>query len=250
MTLVSGRPLLPSFGAARFSKPSWFARTIGAALLMTSAWAMPGWSQVVSASTYPFAFATGAALEDMSSGTTELVGPDSDSGVSPVVPIGFDFWFVGSRQTQFSANANGLMRLGPFVVATASTNNLTSATNTPQVAPYWDDLRTGTNGKVHYKVVGAAPNRRLVVEWLNMQVPRTIAGTPGGGTFQCFLYESTGRFEFVFGPGMNANAVQGGASIGLGSTSSQFARVTVASQTVAYGTANNANVDAIASGAR
>ena len=97
-------------------------------------------AQTISATTYPFVASSGAALEDMSSGTTQLVGPNLDSGVSSVTTIPFDFWFVGARYTQFSVNSNGLMRLGPTVVGTASTNNLATATNVPQVAPYWDDL--------------------------------------------------------------------------------------------------------------
>ena len=66
---------------------------------------------LISASSYPFTTATGVALEDMSSGTTQLVGPSVDDTASPVTNLGFDFWYDGVRATQFSVNANGLMRL-------------------------------------------------------------------------------------------------------------------------------------------
>src|SRR5262249_28591798 len=120
----------------------------------------------------------------------------------------------------------------------------------PEIAPYWDDLFVGTNGKVHYKVAGTAPSRRLVVEWQNMQVPRLGAGNAGAATFQCILYEGSGRIEFVYGSGMAPNSTNGGASIGFGSSASVFASVTASTPSVAYGAANNANTTTIASGTR
>ncbi|HKP11240.1 MAG TPA: fibronectin type III domain-containing protein, partial [Blastocatellia bacterium] len=206
---------------------------------------------VISGTTYAFTSASGVSLEDMSSGTTTIVAPNQDDAASPLFDIGFEFWFDGTRQTQFSTNANGLMRLGPAVVSTAFTNSLASATDTPQIAPYWDDLWLGTNGKVHYKVVGSAPSRKLVVEWQNMQVPRL--GTSlltGAATFQAWLYEGTGVIEFVYGSGLVTNSVNGGYSVGFGSSATQFASVTTSAGTVAYGTANNTQTNAITSGTK
>src|SRR6266542_5977598 len=79
------------------------------AALLLCAWAGPATSQTIDATTYPFTFGTGAALEDMSSGTTQLLGPDLDNAASAVAQIGFDFWFAGVRQTSFSVNSNGLL---------------------------------------------------------------------------------------------------------------------------------------------
>lgn len=205
-------------------------------------------SQTISATTYPFSSSTGASLEDMSSGTTQLVAADTDDGASAVTNIGFDYWFVGVRYTQFSVNANGLVRLGSTVVGTTWSNDLTTTTNVPQIAPYWDDLYTGTNGKVHFKVVGTAPNRKLVVEWQNMQIPRVGSGNVGSGTFQLWLSETTGIISFVYGNGVAANTTNSGASIGFGTSATVFASVTASASTCAYGTANNANTAAIASG--
>ena len=131
----------------------------------------------ITATTYPFTSASGVALEDMSSGTTQLVAANLDDSASSLTNIGFDFWYDGVRMSQFSANANGLCRLGSTVIDTAFTNALASTTDAPKIAPYWDDLFTGTNGKVHFKVVGTAPNRKLVVEWQNMQIPLVGSGS-------------------------------------------------------------------------
>ena len=207
-------------------------------------------AELVNAGTYAFTSSTGAALEDMSSGTTLLLAADADDAASAIAPIGFDFWFDGTRQTLFSANANGLMRLGVAAVSTAFTNDLASATNVPQIAPYWDDLWLGNSGKIHFKVVGSAPARKLVVEWTGEQIPRVAAATAGAGTFQAWLYESTGVIEIVYGSGIAANATNSGYSVGIGSAAASFASVTTSANTVSYAAANNTNTGAIASGVK
>src|SRR5262249_7937245 len=101
-----------------------------------------------------------------------------------------------------------------------------------------------------YRVVGTAPSRKLVVEWQNLQVPRVGAGFSGAATFQCWLYETTGKIEFIYGAGLATNTTQGGASIGFTSSAGAFASVTRVYPSVASGTANNSNVVAIADGTR
>ncbi|HKE57766.1 MAG TPA: Calx-beta domain-containing protein [Pyrinomonadaceae bacterium] len=205
---------------------------------------------LVTATSYPFAATTGIPLDDMSTGTTQLVAANQDDTASAVTNIGFDFWYDGVRTTQFSANANGLLRLGPTVISTGFTNSLATTTDAPKIGAYWDDLCTGANGKVHYKLMGVAPNRKLVVEWQNMQITRGsgCAGN-GNGTFQAWLLESTGLIEFVYGSIQAANAVDGGYSVGLQSgAASNFASVTTNGNTVSYAAANNAQTNSITLG--
>ncbi|MFL6210217.1 MAG: beta strand repeat-containing protein, partial [Pyrinomonadaceae bacterium] len=206
---------------------------------------------LVTATSYPFTSAAGVALEDMSSGTTQLVAANLDDTASGVTNLGFDFWYDGVRFTQFSVNANGLCRLGGTAVSTSFDNStaFNSTTNAPKIAPYYDDLWTGTNGKVHFKVVGSGPNRKLVVEWLNEQIPRVAAGNAGAGTFQMWLFETSGIIEFVYGNGIATNSANGGYSIGLQSgAATNFASVTSTTNTVSYTTANNTQTNAIAAG--
>ena len=207
-------------------------------------------SELVNAGTYVFTSASGVPLESMSSGTTLLIGADGDDHASAVTPIGFEFWYDGVRQTLFSVNANGLMRLGVVAISTGFTNGLASATDTPKIAPYSDDLWIGNNGKIHYKVVGSAPNRKLVVEWLNEQIPRPTAGaaTAGAGTFQAWLFESTGGVQFVYGSGMVVNAANAGYSVGLSTSATSFASMTTSTNTVSYVASNDAQTGAITSG--
>src|SRR6185503_12152656 len=255
--LETGRPAALGSAVRRLPYISFPDRLAGAlrsallaAVCLLVLWAPPALAQTISATTYPFSASTGAALEDLSSGATQLLGANQDDAASSVATIGFDFWFVGTRYTQFSANSNGLVRLGNTGVTINFVNDLASTTDLPKIAPYWDDLRIGTNGQVRYKVVGSAPSRKLVIEWQNMQVPRLGSSGAGAGTFQCWLSEGSGQVEFVYGPGLPANNAYAGYSVGIGSSASTFASVTAATASAAYGSANNGNAVALVNGAR
>lgn len=217
-------------------------------------------NDLITATSYVYSTSTGVALEDMSSGTTQLVGGGADDTASAVTNIGFDFVYDGVRHSQFSINVNGLMRLGSTAVGTTfnnSTDGLGTVTNAPKIAPYFEDLCTGSTGGVRYKVVGTAPNRKLVVEWFGMEVPRdgSCSILPQTGVFQLWLFESAGsttpgQIQFVYGGGMNpSTATDLGASVGLQSgVATNFASVTLSDDTVSYVAANNVNLTGVASG--
>jgi hypothetical protein len=210
-------------------------------------------AQVISSGTYPFTSDSGVALESMASGTTLLVTPGVDDTASIVTDIGFDFWFNGTRFTQFSANPNALVRLGPVAISGLAFDNtlFANTANAPKIAPYWEDLCTGTNGRVHSKVVGSAPSRKLVIEWLNMQVTRGAAcAGAGNGTLQLWLFETTGVIRFVYGAMQAGNPVDGGHTVGIQSgAATNFASVTtLPPASVSYTTANNTQLNAIAAG--
>ena len=84
--------------------------TIILGIILTGLLAINANAQTISSTTYLFSNLTGATLTDMTSGTTQLVGPNIDDGASAVTNIGFNFYFAGTLYTQFSANANGLVR--------------------------------------------------------------------------------------------------------------------------------------------
>lgn len=214
----------------------------------------PGTSELITSVTYPFTAGT-AALEDMSSGTTNLVGASADDTASALTNIGFDFWMDGVRHTQFSANANGLMKLGSPVVnngANGRTNNFATANDLPKIAAYWDDLCTSATGRVHFKVIGTPGSRKLIVEWQNMVTFGTSCATGLTlGTWQVWLTESSdptlpGTIQFVYGAIGANSATNGGYSNGIGSSATSFASITTAADTVSYAASANAQVNTIA----
>jgi hypothetical protein len=151
------------------------------------------------ASNYSFNTGTVASLTDMSAGTTTLVGANLDDTASAVQNIGFEFYFQGARFSQFSANSNGLIRLGAVAVQGGSPYKPLAQAGQSLITAFGSDQRTVvTTGKVHFKVIGSAPNRVLVVEWLNMQSNFNSGGT-ADLTYQVRLIETSGVIEFVYG---------------------------------------------------
>ncbi|HUS15317.1 MAG TPA: hypothetical protein VM536_09905, partial [Chloroflexia bacterium] len=198
---------------------------------------------------YTFASAAGVALEDLTTGGTQLIGAGADDTASAVTNIGFDFYYTGARYTQFSVNANGLMHLGSNAVTTSfnNTTDYTTATDNPgKIAPYYDDLHTGVGGKVQYKLIGAAPSRKLAVEWF-VTVPRAPAGN-ANARFQVWLFESTGMVSYVYGSGIGANA--GGYTVGVANAATNWASVTTSTATVSYSVHNSTQTTALTTGTR
>ena len=124
-----------------------------------------------------------------------LLAADMDDTASALAPIGFDFWFDGVRQTlvlRQRERADEARRRATSRPRFEQQHRSARPTN-PQIAPYWDDLWIGNNGRVHYKVVGTAPNRKLVVEWKNEQIPRVATATAGAGNFPGLALRIDGR---------------------------------------------------------
>ena len=171
-----------------------------------------------------------------------LIGSGQDGAVSAVTQIGFEFWFAGTKYTQFSVTEDGLMKLGGTVIVSEPVNSMASGTNLPKIAPYWDDLTTGTTGNVGYQLTGTAPNQILRVKWtVNNAFPKNIGAAPNS-MFQVELYEATGSIHFAFGPTMPP-IDNGGYSMGVGVSSTDFASITTPSS-CAYGIAKDNNTAA------
>lgn len=150
-------------------------------------------------SQYAFATGTDAVLDPMV-GSTNLVSASSDDGASTVQSIGFTFNFLGTDHTQYSANVNGLVRLGATAVTTAFTNSLISTTFNPKIMALWDDHHTGVvagGGKIHSVLIGSPGSQIRIIEWF-VTVPRNTSGN-ANTRFQCWLYEGTNVLEFRYG---------------------------------------------------
>lgn len=146
---------------------------------------------------YTFSTTTTGSLVDMSSGTTQLVGASQDDTPSGVTSIGFDFWFMGVRNGQFSASSNGAVRLGSTVIGGTAYGSTFPVASQSILAPFWGDLGTSSTGKVHYKVTGSAPNRVLVIEFLNMAFD--YSSLTVDATYQILISETTNNIEFRYG---------------------------------------------------
>jgi len=153
--------------------------------------------EVANTINYSFLGANNGTLTNMATGTTTLVAANLDDTASALTSIGFDFYFQGVRYTQFGVNDNGNIRLGAASQTSTPYQPLAQA-GIPIITAYGADQRTHLTGKVHFKVIGAAPNRTLVIEWLNSQANFNAGGT-ADLTYQVRLNETTGIIEFVYG---------------------------------------------------
>ncbi len=159
------------------------------------------------ADNYAFVTATNSTLIEMS-GSTTLFTAGASTQNSAVLPLGFDVWFMGVRFTTFSVAVNGAMQLGTNPIA--PTANHYNIPNAPRIVPFASgqvpdgNFVVSPTGKVHYKTIGTAPNRIIVVEWLNIGVG--INSKAADATFQLLLYETAprpmttqgGRIEFRY----------------------------------------------------
>jgi hypothetical protein len=185
---------------------------------------------------YTFAAGTGATLDPMT-GATQVISTGNDDTPTPTAAaIGFAFNYNGVNYTQYSVSPDGWISLGGATAVSQFTNAMASTTNIPKLAPYWDDMATGTTGNVQTLVTGTAPNRIFKVQWF-VTIPRATAG-PANSTFQAWLYEGSNKIEYRYGT-MGAGAMS--ASVGLAAGATNFVSATISAGTVSTAVANDGN---------
>jgi len=142
--------------------------------------------------------------------------------------LSFDFNFQGAKQSSIWINVNGFATFqNPDVfssIANDQANGLflySSSYPNNVIAPFWGDhyLRTpgeqatpSSNGQylgseISYLVLGSYPNRRLIIQWKNLNImDETLPSSVGN--FQAILYEGVddrfpnnfaGGVEFAYG---------------------------------------------------
>ena len=118
-----------------------------------------------------------------------------DNGTWTNLPIGFTFEFYGNNYTTFHLSTNGFMTFGsPLNIAGCCSGQVMPSNIAPNnlVALAWEDLDLTAAGRIDYFVEGAAPNRKLIVRYIN--VPR-VGGASGNVTGQIILHETTNAIE-------------------------------------------------------
>ncbi|MCX8015022.1 MAG: hypothetical protein N2748_03290, partial [candidate division WOR-3 bacterium] len=174
-------------------------------LLTTIATAQEITDYVFTATSGTFTLLTGATNPALSGGTL-------DDGWYNNIPIGFNFVFNNNTYTTVAATTNGCLFPGQTLTTSHLTNNLTSNTVRPIIAPLWDDLELSASTSFKYKTEGTAPNRVFTAEWY--QVYWNYNATTPVISFQVKLYEGTNKIEFIYQQEAGA-VVSGSASIGI-----------------------------------
>ncbi|MBU3659862.1 MAG: T9SS type A sorting domain-containing protein [Flavobacteriales bacterium] len=164
---------------------------------------------------YTFSSNTTGSLQDMTGATVLLTG-NNDDAASSVIPIGFDFYFMGTKYTHISANSNGQARLHTSATATAigSSNVSSFSSGNATFALFSGDNEL--NGGMSAIVLGSAPNRKFVLEWNQFYVFYT--NISNSGNMQLVLNESSGVVEYVYGNIINSSSSNQTRSIFISSS--------------------------------
>ena len=127
---------------------------------------------------------------DSFAGTTVVLSDDQLSGA---IPIGFNFYFYALPYTNAYISSNGFLAFNGSTYNGCCSGGVIPSNDTVNgiIAGWWEDLHPGLGGTIQYATLGSAPNRRLVVEFNNIQ-------HYGGGnpvSLQFKLYESSNIIE-------------------------------------------------------
>lgn len=134
----------------------------------------------------------------------------SDDQVSNPLLIGFDFDFYCNTYDSFYISSNG------FITFDGNAFSANSAEQIPNNAPFgvnnliamcWTDNNPADGGTIEYFTTGTAPNRRLIVNFIN--VPLFLSAGPQ--TVQAILHETTNIVELHI-----TSAVSNGSGITIG----------------------------------
>ena len=133
-------------------------------------------------------------------GETEYLGNIVFSGSSDdkkwgSFPIGFDFDFFGVTHNVFWVSSNGLVMFGAGSNAFSNVSIPDGSRPDNFIAPFWDDLIIHSSGDIMYQTIGAAPNRKLVIQFSNMSF---WTSTVLLGTIQVILYEGSNNIQMQY----------------------------------------------------
>ncbi len=155
-------------------------------------------------------------------GGTSVPSLLADNAVSTPIPLGFEFWYMGTRYTNVYVSSNGWLSFnapgGNSLPLNALDNSAGNADNTaarPILAPLWDDLGGAAAGSaISYTTTGTVPTRTFTFEWWNFQW--NTASVSRIST-RVVLHESTGVVDFMYYP--NDANLGANASVGITGTS-------------------------------
>ena len=163
-------------------------------LILLTFLAGASWGQLSS----QYGFSTSTTTFTEITGGTLLASGTFDDNVYNANNIGFTFNYRGGNFTQFSVNANGWLCMG--ATAVSSYTPISSGTSNEVISALGRDLNNNLAGTstLRYEVVGFAPNRTMVLQWLH--VGKYVSG--GGAedyNFQIRLNETSNTIDFVYG---------------------------------------------------
>jgi hypothetical protein len=164
----------------------------------------------------PAVVTNATAFDDLTMAPTarQLFFANRDDGTATItLPNGFVFPFATRQARELTVSTNGFVAIGrgaPALPVNADLGDV-GYSGPPLLAPFWDDLELGADGKVLWNIDDATMPRRVTISWHKLK----RVGTMGSElTFQVQLFE-TGKFIFAWevldGPGADGSDATIGA---------------------------------------
>jgi len=193
-------------------------------------------------SSYSFAQSTGTYTPItggtvLATATANTIAGSLDSYVDSVSSIPFTFTFNNVGYNKCYVSSNGFITFGTVRPSEFTSTGLsTTATGTNGVvAAFSRDLNSVFNlgtpaatGQMRFEVIGAAPNRQLVIQWANFR-PTYTTSTTAAYTFdfQIILEETSNKVYVRYGGNLGyllgSTTYSGTAQVGLrGATTADF----------------------------
>jgi len=127
-------------------------------------------------------------------GTEAIKGYANDESYGPL-DIGFNFTFFGNSYSQFYINSNGMILFGTGSFSPTEVSIPTTGVPNNFIAAFWDDLAIDPSGKILYTSFGAESNRKLVIQFKNMDFWNPLGYM---GTFTVILYEGSNKIQVQY----------------------------------------------------
>ena len=141
---------------------------------------------------------------------------NSDSQLAYTFNSSMSFPFYGSSYSTFGIGRNGGISFdGNYTPGSnESIPNVLNQGVTQLIAAYWDKLRTDRGGAVYFEVRDQAPNRKLIVQWQDVNHPNSTDTV----TFQAVLFESGNILMQYLDASLEAGV---GATVGVQGSTTQ-----------------------------
>jgi hypothetical protein len=121
-------------------------------------------------------------------------------GFPAAIDIGFPFTYYGQTSTNVLASLNGGLLFGVTEgYLPGESMPLPDASLGAAILPYWTTIYypQPEDGNEYFATLGEAPNRRFVLEWVN--VPILVGGIhEDGATFEVVLFEGSNEILFQY----------------------------------------------------
>lgn len=178
----------------------------------------PAFTVTAAAASPNLAQTTSTFIDVTAAGNTLTFGNNDDADTLITLPFPFIFFNKPYQAgSQIAVSTNGWMSLDGFSQPQYQGGPLPGTALPPAlIAPFFADLFLPGGSSVIVQTVGTAPDRQLVVEWLNAGVLDSQGNDLGSSvTFEAVLYEGSNDIQFIYNSMAGAESDGSSATIGI-----------------------------------